>query len=114
MTDPTLTRFRDAVDKLYGDRIERVVLYGSRARGDEKPDSDYAIAVFIKGAGTFTGESARLAATSTDILVDAGAVICATPFLAKAPSALATTAHFIDTIVHLLQPGADLLRGRPA
>lgn len=84
MTDPTLTRFRDAVDELYGDRIERVVLYGSRARGDEKPDSDYDIAVFIKGAGTFTDESARLAAISTDILVDTGAVICATPFLAGA------------------------------
>lgn len=34
--------------------------------------------------------------------------------VAEAASALATTARFIDTIVHLLQPGADLPRDRPA
>ena len=54
------------------------------ARGDEKPDSDYDIAIFIKGAGAFNDESARPAAISTDILLDTGAVISATPFLAGA------------------------------
>jgi uncharacterized protein len=80
--DPVLTRFRAAVTEIYGRRAERVVLFGSRARGEAKPDSDYDIAVFIKDAGTFTDESARLAAVSTDILLDTGAVISATPFLA--------------------------------
>ena len=32
--NPVLTKFRAALDKRYGDRIERIVLYGSRARGD--------------------------------------------------------------------------------
>ena len=31
-----LSKFRAALDKLYGDRIERVVLLGSRARGDAR------------------------------------------------------------------------------
>jgi uncharacterized protein len=35
--DPVLTRFRAALDKIYGERIERVVLFGSRARGDARP-----------------------------------------------------------------------------
>jgi len=82
--DPVLTRFRAAVTKIYGERIERVVLFGSRARGDAKPDSDYDIAVFLKDVGTFTDESARLAAVGTDILFDTGAVISATPFPAGA------------------------------
>lgn len=82
--DPVLTRFRAAVTEIYGDRIERVVLFGSRARGDVTPDSDYDVAVFIKDAGTFTADSARLAAISTDILFDTGAVISATPFPAGA------------------------------
>jgi uncharacterized protein len=56
----------------------------ARARADEKPDSDYDIAIFIKDAGTFADESARLATVSTDILLDTGAVISATPFLAGA------------------------------
>lgn len=30
--DPILKRFRAAVTELYGDRLERVVLFGSRAR----------------------------------------------------------------------------------
>ncbi len=82
--DPVLTRFHAAVTEIYGDRVERVVLFGSRARGDARPDSDYDIAVFIKDAGTVTDESARLAAVSTDILFDTGAVISATPFPAGA------------------------------
>lgn len=82
--DPVLTRFRAAVTEIYGERIERVVLFGSRARGEAKPDSDYDIAVFLSDAGTFTDESARLAAVSTDILFDTGAVISAMPFPAGA------------------------------
>jgi predicted nucleotidyltransferase len=30
--DPILKRFRAALDRLHGERIERVVLFGSRAR----------------------------------------------------------------------------------
>src|SRR5438477_245689 len=45
--EPVLKRFRAAVSEVYGDRLERVVLYGSRARGDHQPDSDYDIAVFL-------------------------------------------------------------------
>src|SRR5438876_5954612 len=45
--DPILKRFRAALDELYGDRLERVVLFGSRARGDARADSDYDIAIFL-------------------------------------------------------------------
>lgn len=79
-SNPALTRFRAAVTEIYGARLERVVLFGSRARGDAKPDSDYDVAVFIKDAGGFADDSARLAAVTTDILLDTGAVISATPF----------------------------------
>jgi len=33
LSDPILVRFRTAVDELHGDNLERVVLFGSRARG---------------------------------------------------------------------------------
>jgi predicted nucleotidyltransferase len=79
-----LTRFRAALAEVYGDRLERVVLYGSRARGDHRPDSDYDIAVFIKDGGSFYDESERLAVITTDILEGTGAVISATPFPAGA------------------------------
>jgi len=82
--DAILTRFRAALGEIYGDRLERVVLYGSRARGDHRPDSDYDIAVFIKDPGTLGEEIRRLASLTTDILIDTGAVISATPFRAGA------------------------------
>jgi uncharacterized protein len=82
--DPVLTRFRSAVTEIYGTRAERIVLYGSRTRGDHKPDSDYDVAVFIKDPGSFYDESGQLAAITTDILEDTGAVISATPFPAGA------------------------------
>jgi uncharacterized protein len=78
--NPILTRFRAALTHVYGDRLERVVLYGSRARGDHRPDSDYDLAVFIKDSGSFYDETGRLAAITTDILEDTKAVISATPF----------------------------------
>ena len=82
--DPILTRFRAALGEIYGERLERVILYGSRARGDHRPDSDYDIAVFIKDPGTLGEEIRRLASLTTDILLDTGAVISATPFRAGA------------------------------
>jgi predicted nucleotidyltransferase len=34
--DPVLIRFRKAPDEVYGTQIERVALFGSRARGDAR------------------------------------------------------------------------------
>ncbi len=82
--DPILTRFRAALGETYGERLERVVLFGSHARGDARPDSDYDIAVFLKDLDSFGAEAGRIAAIGTDILYDTGAVINAIPFRAGA------------------------------
>ena len=50
--DPVLMRFRAAVRDIYGARVERVVLFGSRARGDARPDYDYDVAVFLRDMRT--------------------------------------------------------------
>jgi predicted nucleotidyltransferase len=47
-----------------GERIERVVLFGSRARGDAPPDSDYDVAVFLHETDSFWSESWRLSRKS--------------------------------------------------
>lgn len=82
--DPVLVRFRRALSEVYGSKIERVVLFGSRARGDARPDSDYDVAVFLNKLDTFNDEATRLAAIETDILYDTGAIINAMPFHAGA------------------------------
>ena len=82
--DPVLVRFRRALSEVYGSNIERVVLFGSRARGDARPDSDYDVAVFLNKLDAFNDEATRLAAIETDILHDTGAIINAVPFRAGA------------------------------
>ena len=77
--DPILRRFRAALDEMYGDRIERVVLFGSRARGDASADSDYDVAVFLRDMADRFAEMDRLADLGTDILNETGEFVHAMP-----------------------------------
>lgn len=45
-----LRELRRGMEQLYGDRLERLVLFGSRARGDADPDSDIDVLVVLKGS----------------------------------------------------------------
>jgi predicted nucleotidyltransferase len=48
--DLTLVReFKRRAEQALPDRVVRVMLYGSRARGDAQADSDWDVAVFLKG-----------------------------------------------------------------
>src|SRR5256885_16686298 len=77
--DPILKRFRAALDALYGERVERVVLFGSRARGDPRDDSDYDVAVFLKNLADRWQEVDRIVPLVTDVLYEDGAFIHAMP-----------------------------------
>ena len=82
--DPVLIRFRAALDAMFGARLERAVLYGSRARGDHQPDSDYDVAVFLHGFVSRWEEIGRLVPVVTDILYDHEEFIHAMPYRAGA------------------------------
>lgn len=41
--------FRDAILREFPGRIERIVLYGSKARGDWNQDSDVDLLLLLKG-----------------------------------------------------------------
>ena len=69
---------------MYGNQIERVVLFGSRARGDARPDSDYDVAVFLSNMSDRFAELYRLADLSTDILGETGEFVHAMPYRAGA------------------------------
>jgi uncharacterized protein len=81
--DPILKRLRLALDELYGDRIERVVLFGSRARGDAGEDSDYDVAVFLHDLTDRWRELDRLADLRTDFLEGSEVFIDAKPYPAR-------------------------------
>ena len=95
--DPILKRLRAALDDMYGDRLERVVLFGSRARGDAREDSDYDVAVFLKGLTDRWAELDRLADLGTDILDETGEFIHAMPYRAGSYEERTPLMHEIRT-----------------
>ena len=80
LADPVLPRLTAELRTYYGPRLERAVLFGSRARGDFQPDSDYDVAVFLHDYRDLWTELRPLAEITTDILEDSGEVISAKPF----------------------------------
>ena len=82
--DPVLTRFRTTLSEIYGERLDRVVLFGSRARGEASPDSDYDLAVFLKTLPNRWIELDRLARLRVTFFDEAGAFFDAKPYLATA------------------------------
>jgi predicted nucleotidyltransferase len=99
--DPILKRFRAALDTIYGERLERAVLFGSRARGDAREDSDYDVAVFLRDMADRFAEMDRLADLGTDVLKETGEFIHAMPYRAGAyeertPLMLAVRSEGVD------------------
>ena len=78
--NPVLAKFRASLTEMYGPRLERVILYGSQARGDAEADSDYDVAVFLENLTNRIAESNRIALTVSAILSETGVVIHAMPF----------------------------------
>src|ERR1035441_8002059 len=43
-----ISEFKNAITNFYGERLDKIILYGSRARGDYREDSDFDFAVVLK------------------------------------------------------------------
>jgi uncharacterized protein len=80
---PIVETYREALAELYGPELDRVVLFGSRARGDPGPDSDYDVAVFLKEVGPGMTEWNRHADLRTRFLDAGGPFFDAIPFRAS-------------------------------
>jgi predicted nucleotidyltransferase len=72
--------FAALVREVYGDRLVGIYLFGSRARGDHRPESDADVAVVFRDSPLdYWAEKSRLTELTYDFLVDDGAQIQAWP-----------------------------------
>jgi predicted nucleotidyltransferase len=78
--ESALILFRQALERIYGDRLDRVVLFGSRARGDARADSDYDVAVFLKSLPDRWEELDKLARLRVEMIDETGAFFDAIPY----------------------------------
>jgi len=46
--DPILAEIKQRLNETLGDNVERIILFGSRARGDAHKDSDYDVLLLVK------------------------------------------------------------------
>jgi predicted nucleotidyltransferase len=78
--ETVLADFRARLKALYGPRLERVILFGSRARGDAEPDSDIDVMIVLKQRVEDRGaERERYMNVAADLSLKYDAVIM--PFL---------------------------------
>ena len=69
----------------YGARLHDIILFGSRARGDIRPESDVDLAIILKDDGwRFWAEKLALADLSYEAVIDAELVVqgCPVPLAA--------------------------------
>ena len=82
LDDPVLTTLRRRLEEMYGPRLARVVLFGSRARGDHHADSDYDVAVFLRTLPDRWAERKRLAHLRVTLLEKTGEFLDMKSYLA--------------------------------
>lgn len=67
-----LQEARRRLEELYGDRLVHVILYGSQARGDARPDSDVDVLVVLRDAFNRYTEIKRVSDLKFDLLFTYG------------------------------------------
>jgi len=74
-----LGEFRTEVEKLYGDKLKNILLYGSWARGDATKESDIDLLIVLEGKVIPGKEVDRMINIITDINLKYGVLLSVYP-----------------------------------
>ncbi|WP_119678960.1 nucleotidyltransferase domain-containing protein [Indioceanicola profundi] len=72
---PILDELKAGLEELYGDRLDRVILYGSQARGDSGPESDIDVLVVLREPFDTVRELQRVVHLTTALDIRHGVAI---------------------------------------
>jgi predicted nucleotidyltransferase len=78
-----LDAFVAEMKRLYGPRLQRVILYGSRARGDAEDDSDIDTLVVLDPCADFWAEFWKINPIASHLSLEYDLVISALPIAAR-------------------------------
>ena len=70
-----IAQTRLGLEKIYGEKLERVVLFGSQARGDVRADSDIDLLILLKNPFDYSTESNRISFLIADICLQYSVLI---------------------------------------
>ena len=72
-------RVREELERLYGNRFIGLIFYGSRVRGDARPDSDYDFLAVLEPVGRRWNELMRLSDLGFDLMQELGVYVSLRP-----------------------------------
>lgn len=62
-----LTKTQQSLKTVYGEQLEKIVLFGSQGRGDATPESDIDILIVLKNSFNYSQESERISILIADL-----------------------------------------------
>ncbi|MFH1011047.1 MAG: nucleotidyltransferase domain-containing protein [bacterium] len=74
-TQAILTELRRRLEELYGERLERLVLFGSQARGDAEEGSDIDVLIVLKGTVDTGKELGHISEITSELSLENNVVI---------------------------------------
>ncbi len=70
-----ITKTQQGIKKLYGEQLDKIILFGSQARGDATPDSDIDILIVLKNSFNYSQESERISILIADLCLEYNVLI---------------------------------------
>ena len=70
-----IAKTRLGLENLYGEQLDRLILFGSQARGDARPDSDIDLLIVLKNSFDYSQKSDRISYLIADICLEHTVVI---------------------------------------